>query len=79
MSTERDDLYDLLANPGWARFKAEATAVWGDEHVIDVVRAAVHAGDLAAVHAAIATQTAVRGLLAYPEERLVELRNEEVS
>ena len=77
MTSEKEDLENLLKHPGWLRLKAYATKHWQDE-ITSHLRAAVNDNNdlaaLAKMRQIIVAKDAVERLMAWPDERLANMR-----
>lgn len=78
MTSEKEDLENLLKHPGWLRLKAYATKHWQDE-IATHLRAAVNDNNdlsaLAKMRQIIVAKDAVERLMQWPEERLTHINN----
>ena len=81
---ELDDLESLLIDPGWRRYMAYAEQHWGDAAVVGRLETAVGqqlGNEVEArehTQAILAAKRHIRALLAWPSQRVKELKAREV-
>ena len=84
---EREDYEDLLSRPGWARWIAYATNTWEHEfgtRVAEAVGVKLGTADGAQVavgrlQQAVAIREELRQLLAYPAQRVKQLKAQQMA
>lgn len=80
MSDERDDLQNLLKDPGWLRFAQAQESYWKDALLTAIAGAANDRDDAVAlgkIRQIVAAQQAVLRCLAWPAERVRALTEQD--